>query len=117
MSAESPAAQTAGLVGALQVVGDLDAVLAPLDAGGVEAQVGQLRDPSRAVDDEVGLDRLLRAGVLEGDLVATVGGPHVHDGGGAAQVDADLSAAVDEELDEVGVEALQRALAAVDDDR
>jgi len=55
--------------------------------------------------------------VLEGYPVAAIGGLHIHDRGGAAQVDADLPTAVDQELDEIGVEALQRALAAVDDDR
>ena len=99
------------------MVGDLDAVFAPCDACGVETQVGQLRDAPRALDHEVGLDRLPFAGVLEGDLVAAIGRLHVHDGGGATQVDADLPAAVDQELDEAGVEVLQWPLAAVDDDR
>lgn len=111
-----PGCPYVGVRGALQVAGHRDAVLAPVDAGGVQTQIGQLCDPSGAVDHEVALDLFLFASVFHGDLVAIIRGLHVHDRRGAVQADADLPAVVDQEFDEVGIEALQRTLAAVDDD-
>ena len=115
VAAESPAAQTAGLVVLWRWSLTVDAVLAPLDLGSVEAQVGQVGDASSAVDDQVGLDRLGAPRVLEGDPVAVSGALDCGDGGGASQLDADVAAAIHQQLDQVRVEVLQRALPAIDD--
>jgi len=101
----------------LEVGADLDPALAPFDPSDIEAQVGEVGDASGAVDDEVGLDRLAGSCSFEGDQVSAIARFDRCDGGGMAHVDPDLAAAVDQELDEVGVEALQRTLAAVDDDQ
>jgi len=105
-----------GVRRALEVAADAHAALAPLDAGGTETQVGEVGDAARAVDDEIGLDRLAVARALQGDPITPAVSLDSGDGGGLSQVDPDLTAAMDQELDEIGVETLQRALAAVDDD-
>src|SRR5690606_19419414 len=52
-----PCGVDAGVGGALEVAGDLHAVGAAGDAGGVEAETVKVRLAARAVDDEVGGDR------------------------------------------------------------
>lgn len=87
----------------------------PRHTGGIEIHLGQVGDPSRAVDDQVGLDHLGTSRRLEGDLVAAFSGFDRSDGGRAPQVDAGLVAALDQQFHKVRVETLQRALPAVDD--
>ena len=97
------------------MTGDVYAVWAVGDVGGVEVEAGEVGSSSGTVNDEVGGDRRLVTVVVEGDVEAVTGGSDVDDLGGAMDVDADGVAAGDEEFDEVGVEATQRAGAVVGD--
>lgn len=69
------------------------------------------------MDHEVSLDALASTCVVNGDGIAVPGALDGCDGGGPPQVDTYVAAAVDQELDEIGVEALQGSLPAVHDDR
>jgi len=46
------------------VAADVYPALPPPDAGGIEAQSGEVGDAACAVDDKIGLDRLLVARAL-----------------------------------------------------
>ncbi|HRY11261.1 MAG TPA: hypothetical protein P5544_14935 [Candidatus Nanopelagicales bacterium] len=94
----------------------MDAVRAVGDVGGVEVEAIEFGLAAGAVHDEIGGDRGLSAMIVEGDVVAVAAAVHGDDLGVAAHVDVDGVAAGDEEFDEVGVEAAQRAGAVVDDD-
>ena len=81
-------------------------------------EVGELGDASGAVDDEIGVDaRHGSPAVSSGDPVAGSGWLDGGDGRLRPHLDADVGASGHEEVDEVRVEALERAGAAVDDHR
>ena len=99
------------------MTGDVYAVLVPVDAGSVEVQTRQFRCPACAVNDEVELHGLGSAGSLDTDLVTGRGLLDGFDSGGALKTDPCCCASRDQELDEVGVERLEWAWSAVNDDR
>jgi len=93
--------------GALQVTGDADAALVPLDVGSVEVQAGEFGYSAGAMNDEVELYGLGQTGSFDADRIAVRGPLDRGDRRSAPQLDPRLSAPRDQELDQVGVEPLQ----------
>ena len=85
------------------------------DVGGVEVEAVERGLAACAVDDQLHCDGGLLPEVIDGHVVAVAVGVDGDDLGAAVEIDADVSAAGDEELDEVGIKPAQRAGAAIDD--
>src|SRR3546814_4652711 len=93
-----------------------DASRAVGGVGGVQRGSRELGGAPRAVDGEIGLDHGVGAAGLDGDSVGGSDWLDRRDGRFPAHVDADVGPSCDQQLDEIGVEALEWANATVDDD-
>src|SRR5439155_11484038 len=100
---------------ALEVLVDGDAALFPDDIGCLQVEVVDLWDPAGAVDCQVRLEstRLLPRGGMDEHAISSL--LDAFDVRVQVHLDAKLAGGLDKALDQVRIEPLQRAGAAVDD--